>query len=260
MNISMYDSNSISMLFSSMSTTSRNNNNASDLFQNGFTNMLGDYAMIRKGTYGKLLKAYYNLEKENDDDKKTSNKVDKDKGTDRDSSKELAKLKKAGDSLKEATNALSETGLYEKKVITDSEGNVAQDYDRDAIYKKLSSFVSSYNNAVDKAGDSNTSGVLIAGATMTAQTSENSKALAKIGVTVKSDNTLEINKEEFMKSDMEAVKKLFSGYGSYGKNISSKANAMSVAADTASKLTSMYNSNGTSTYKYQTGISISEYI
>ncbi|MCM1561928.1 MAG: hypothetical protein NC123_20720, partial [Butyrivibrio sp.] len=64
MRLSGYDSSSVSMLFSSLG--SKNNSGGSDLLGINYS----DYASIRSGAYGKLLKSYYSLD--SDTSKKTS--------------------------------------------------------------------------------------------------------------------------------------------------------------------------------------------
>ena len=58
--INGYDSNSISALFSSLGTTKTNNTTSNGLM--GIN--LSDYASIKNGSYGKLMKSYYALDDE----------------------------------------------------------------------------------------------------------------------------------------------------------------------------------------------------
>ena len=61
-------------------------------------------------------------------------------------------------------------------------------------------------------------------------TDSKEKALDEIGITINTDNTLSIDKDTFMKADMEKVKGLFSGSGSYGYSVSAKASMIDYQA------------------------------
>ena len=140
--ISYYDSSSISVLFSSF-----NNNNNNRYSNYNFTSdMLGinysDYATLRNGSYGKLLKAYYATE--NSDVSSLVNNST----TSKDSSKTLGLIESDADKLKEAADALLEKGrksVFEKKSVTETDGTVSEKYDVDAIYSAVDKFVKNYN-------------------------------------------------------------------------------------------------------------------
>ena len=93
---SKYNSNvDFSALFSGMSDSSSIGN----------TNMLSDYAAIKNGSYGKLMKAYYAKQ----DAEKLSGKGD--------TSQKLTLMKTSADSLTKSADALNDSSLWEKKKI-----------------------------------------------------------------------------------------------------------------------------------------------
>ena len=93
---SKYNSNvDFSVLFSGTSDSSSVGN----------TNMLSDYAAIKNGSYGKLMKAYYAKQ----DAEKLSGKGD--------TSQRLTLMKTSADSLKKSADALNDSSLWEKKKI-----------------------------------------------------------------------------------------------------------------------------------------------
>ena len=67
--------------------------------------MLSDYAAIKNGSYGKLMKAYYAKQ----DAEKLSGKGD--------TSQKLTLMKTSADSLKKSADALNDSSLWEKKKI-----------------------------------------------------------------------------------------------------------------------------------------------
>ena len=81
----------------------------SDSSSVGNTNMLSDYAAIKNGSYGKLMKAYYAKQ----DAEKLSGKGD--------TSQKLTLMKTSADSLKKSADALNDASLWEKKKIKKKE-------------------------------------------------------------------------------------------------------------------------------------------
>ena len=77
----------------------------SDSSSVGNTNMLSDYAAIKNGSYGKLMKAYYAKQ----DAEKLSGKGD--------TSQKLTLMKTSADYLKKSADALNDASLWEKKKI-----------------------------------------------------------------------------------------------------------------------------------------------
>ena len=77
----------------------------SDSSSVGNTNMLSDYAAIKNGSYGKLMKAYYAKQ----DAEKLSGKGD--------TSQKLTLMKTSAESLKKSADALNDSSLWEKKKI-----------------------------------------------------------------------------------------------------------------------------------------------
>lgn len=248
--ISGYDSASISVLFSSLNHTS---NNSTFAF-GGSSDMLGinysDYASIRNGSYRQLLNAYYK-----------SDASDEIKGalstsTSKDDSKTLARIESAASDLKESAATLMTSGsksVFEKVTTTDDKGVKKTDYDTDAIYKAVSSFVEDYNSLVDAVDKSDTTRILRAGLSMVKNTSANSNMLSKIGITVGSDSKLTVDEEAFKKADMSKVKTLFQGTGSYGYQVQTQAALIESHAKIEAAKANTYASNGMYTYNYSTG-------
>ena len=88
----------------------------------------------------------------------------------------------------------------------------------------------------------------------------NSKQLAKIGITMKNDGTLSLDKDTFMKADMNTVKNLFQGNGSYGYRVSAQSSMINFAADHASTRSSLYTGTAGYTGTYNAGNLFSFYM
>ena len=208
---SKYNSNvDFSVLFSGTSDSSSVGN----------TNMLSDYAAIKNGSYGKLMKAYYAKQ----DAEKLSGKGD--------TSQKLTLMKTSADSLKKSADALNDSSLWGKKKIKKKDEKTGEeieveDYDWDKITKAVKSFVEDYNDVVKEAGESNTKDVLRNASWMTGMTDKTSHLLYKIAL---------------KQADISSLKTVFTGYNSFVSKISQKATGISNAANRAS---ATYTNNGT---------------
>lgn len=201
----------------------------------GGTFSLSDYASIKNGSYGKLLKAYYAKE---DTQKVSSNK---------DSVQKSTMIKSGADALKKSADALMDDSLWEKKKLTKKdettgEESEIEDYDWDKITKAVKAFISDYNDVIEQAGESNSKEVLRNAVWMTGTTEANENVLSKIGITVGKGNKMELDEEELKSSDIGTLKTLFTGHNSFASKVSTKASSISNAAAWSS---GTYKSNGT---------------
>jgi len=227
-------------------------------------NFLSDYASIKNGSYGKLMKAYYNGES-NDNVKKLANHQKTGYET-KEATKDLAKVQSSTDALKESADALLKTGsksVFEEKDITtkgeDGKEVTTKGYDKDAIYSAVSSFVKDYNSAIASANNVSDTSITNRAKSMSGLTTANSKQLEKVGIGMKSDGTLSIDKDSFEKADMSKVKSLFQGNGSYGYQVSAQASMMNYAADHAASKAATYTGSGTYGNAMNTGDIFSSY-
>lgn len=205
------------------------------------SNFLSDYASIKNGSYLKLMKAYYS-ESSNDSVKsiannRTNSSKSANKLTEKES-KEYAKVQTASDALKESADALLATGsksLFNQVDITtkneDGTETTEKGYDVEGIYKAVNEFVKNYNSVINAVEATDSDTVLRRAATMVNETVSNMKSLLSMGITINADNTLSLDKDEFMKADMSKVKTLFNGSGSYAYSVSAQASMINFAAD-----------------------------
>ena len=223
--IGMWDSSSISTLFSGFSS-SRSSNAASSFIANMD---MTTYSGIRSGSYFKLLKSYYG----NNLNSKAQSLVSSSVSTSKDSAKTLASIESE-----------SEQALYK---------NSRKD-DTDATYKKVSAFVSDYNSLINAADDSETKQISRNLESMKSLTDINSKSLAKVGITVDSKSgKLSVDEDTFKKADSTKVDALFKGNGSYAYAVASKASMLEYAAKNEAEKTNTYGANGRYTQAYNSG-------
>ena len=236
-----------SYLFQSM-TTSRGNSL-------GNLNFLSDYASIKNGSYGKLMKAYYAKDAA---DKTASKGKDTETkknsiSTAADSAKTLSEIEKAADTMKESADSLLVKGsksVFRKK---NEKATVSEEYDTDAIYKAVSGFVTDYNDLLSKTSAASSKNLQSKADTLAAVTTANAKLLSKVGITVNSDRSLSLDEEAFKKSDMGTVKNLFGTTGAYGYKVSAQASMIDYTAAKESTKSNTYTANGTYSNVYSAG-------
>lgn len=226
-----------------ISTAANSGNGLNNLFSgmNGNNGMnagtgainLADYASIKNGSYGKLVKSYY---------KKSASSKEKTDSKDSVSDKEEKKVDTVATGLSSAASALADSkSLWEKKKVTDDEGNTTTDYDWDNISSKVKKFVDSYNTTLSKASYSESSVVQSSALSMVKATAAHSNALSSVGVSVNGDGLLSLDADKLKKSSISDLKSLFSGNGSYAYSVGSTASNI---ANAAAKSSAGYNAAG----------------
>ena len=212
------------------------NFNFSSFFNNSKSNGLGsinfsDYALIKSGSYKKLMKSYYAQQKETSTaenskttKKKTENSVD---------TTGLSKMKSEANELKTAAEAVQSEGLWKQK---------NGEYDMDKIVSTVKSFANQYNDVLSQSAKVSSKDVSQQTGYMTSLSKTLSGSLSKVGVEIGADGKMSVDEEILKKSDVKNVKSLFSGSHSYASQVAQKASAIASAALRSS---SMYSSNGT---------------
>lgn len=244
--ISMYDSSSVSTLFSSLGSSK---STGSGMF--GIN--LSEYASIRSGSYGKLMRSYFSMDStkstSKSDDEKNKTIEDLTTSTSKDSTKKLAEIESDAQDLTDSAKALYTRG--NNKVFTkDAEGN----YDTDKIYRAAKSFADDYNSMLDSAGQASTKRIAQSVKSMKNTTVSNESALKELGITV-DDKTgkLSIDEKTFKSADMSKAKSLFHGTGSYAYSVATKAAMTESYAKSEAAKSNTYTKNGTYNYNYNSG-------
>ncbi len=248
--------NDVSFLFSSLGT-----NSGSGM---GNLNFLSDYASIKNGSYGKLLKAYYN--KVGNDNTSTSSAKEESKSdklstsVSEDSAKTLAAIESSAGKVQESADALTSKGdksvFKAKEIKTENEDGtttVTEEYDMDAIYKAVSDFATNYNKLIDNVNKSDSAGVKKAATNMTNITKLYAKSLEKVGITIGDDKKLTVDEEKFKAADISRVKSLFNETPSFAASVSSQASFIDSAASREAAKANTYNQKGSYNNNYLSG-------
>ena len=246
--ISMYDSSSVSTLFSSLGSSK---STGSGLF--GIN--LSEYASIRSGSYGKLMRSYFSMDstkgtsKSDDSTKNTIEDLATTTSTSKDSTKTLAAIESDAKELTDSAKALY-TRSNNKVFTKDSGGS----YDTDKIYKAVKRFADDYNSMLDTAGKSSTNRISHSVSSMKNETSYNEKPLKEIGITVdEKTGKLSVDETTFKSADTEKIKNLFNGTGSYAYSVATKAAMTESYAKSEAAKSNTYTKNGTYNYNYNSG-------
>lgn len=246
--ISMYDSSSVSTLFSSLGSSK---STGSGLF--GIN--LSEYASIRSGSYGKLMRSYFSMDstkgtsKSDDSTKNTIEDLATTTSTSKDSTKTLAAIESDAKELTDSAKALY-TRSNNKVFTKDSGGS----YDTDKIYKAVKRFADDYNSMLDTAGKSSTNRISRSVSSMKNETSYNEKPLKEIGITVdEKTGRLSVGETTFKSADTEKIKNLFNGTGSYAYSVATKAAMTESYAKSEAAKSNTYTKNGTYNYNYNSG-------
>ena len=237
----------INTLFSSLNSSS----------SSGMSSLLSDYSAIRNGSYGKLLRAYYN-NTDNDTVKSVYNQATGKSSTSTaaDSSATIKELQSTTDDLTASGKELYTTGsksVFTKKDVTDEKENTTKEYDTDEIYKKVKSFVDDYNAVLKATEKSSDSKIANSMTSMVNYTKMEANMLGKVGITIGSDSSLSIDEDIFKRSDMSVAKSLFNGTGSYAYTIATKSAMANSYADMEARQANTYNRYGSYGSAYTQG-------
>lgn len=219
----------------------------SQLFQSisgggaGNQNFLSDYASIKSGSYGKLLRAYYGTGSSSSTasaSKKSSSTNILDKILEEKKNPKVSK--QAQEANTNLTNGLSNlknsvSALQNDKTYTDTDNGQSAS---DKVVSAMKNFVTDYNNVVTAAKKSTLAGKTAYVANMMDSTNANSDKLAELGVTINANGTLQLNEGKLKGADVSKVQDLFSTNDimSYGSKITSRLKFASAnTANTANK-------------------------
>lgn len=211
--------------------------NYSYLFQSasggslGNLNFISDYASIKNGSYGKLMKAYYGSSQSSSVSatstsssakSSTSNMLDRileekrNPKVSKDTQEANANLTSGLSNLNTSLSTLRKDSTY-----TDTaNGKSAADKVVDAV----KAYVSDYNDVVSAAKGSTLTSKTAYVANMMSSTAANADKLAEIGITVNSNGTIELDEGTLKKAGVDKVQELFSANNvtSYGSAVASR--------------------------------------
>jgi len=210
-----------STLFSGMNNT-KSKSALSDL------SWLSEYASIKSGSYGKLMKAYYSSDTSEEVSKIASN--NKTSTTVSDEVKAYNKISADADALQSSIKKVQEIG---------------EDKDLDELYSAVNSFVKDYNSLISSAQKADDSNINERVSSIKNYTASNTKTLNELGISVDKDGKLSLDKDTFAAADKSSLDTLFASRGSYAYGISVSAGMAQSTANFEASKESTYTSSGT---------------
>ena len=224
-----------------------NNNQNSGSSIGGFD--FANYAAIKNGSYGKLVKSYYagtnkSVEEEKISSLNAKTNASKTQALKEDANKtEATRIKKDADELRTSVEALDKDDLWNK-----TDGKL----DMNKVTSAVKSFADNYNKVIDQASKVSSKEVSQDVTFMTQMTINFGKVLGRVGINIGEDGKLSVDEDKLKKADEATLKSLFDGNGTYGSQIADKANSIIRDADlssaiyssdatTSSALSSLYN-------------------
>lgn len=237
--------NDCSYLFSSLQSSGSSASSLNALL--GSTTLLSDYASIKNGSYGKLMKAYY---ADPTGESSVSSIVKQSVSTSEDSSQTLKDIQSSTDALKDASDAL---------LSKDSDSVFASD-DMDKIYDAVSTFVKEYNTTIGSLEDVNNSTLQKRAESLMNLPTTNSNLLKKVGITIQGDNTLALDEETFKAASTSTIKNLFHGSGSFAYQVSAQSSLTNYTATQQASKANTYTNNATFGSTYSSGDLFSAYL
>lgn len=216
--------------------------NYSYLFQSasggslGNLNFISDYASIKNGSYGKLMKAYYGGSQSSSSSVSGATASSGEKSSKSRTSNVLERIleeKKNPKVSKEAqeANVKLTTGLSDLKTSLSTLRNDSTYTDTsngksaaDKVVSAVKAYVSDYNNVVSAAKGSTLTNKTAYVANMMSSTAANADKLSEIGISVNSNGTIELDEGMLKKAGTSKVQELFSAKDitSYGSTVASR--------------------------------------
>ncbi|MDE6912890.1 MAG: flagellar filament capping protein FliD [Lachnospiraceae bacterium] len=191
----------------------------------GSSNFLADYASIKNGSYGRLMKSYYGTVKSAASGSKsssTTNVIDKileekkNPKVSKEAQEANAKLTTGLSNLRSTVSALQSDKTYKDT----ADGSSAAD----KVTAGIKEYVANYNDVVQAAKNSTLSNKTAYVSNMMSSTAANADKLAEIGITVDSSGTLRLDEAKLKEAGTSKVQELFSSKDimSYGSVVASR--------------------------------------
>lgn len=230
MGININGNSGLSNLFSSLGGSSGGGS--------GLSNILSDYASIKNGTYGRLMRSYYGTSQSSgiaSSGRKSSSSNIIDKIFEEKRNPKVSKdVQEANSNLISGLSTMksSVAALQNDKTYQDTQnGQTAAD----KVVSAVKAYVSDYNNVVNAAKGSTLSNKTAYVANVMSSTAASADKLAEIGIKINSNGTLELNEAKLKSADISKVQDLFSSKDimSYGSKVASRLKFANVSAGTS---------------------------
>ena len=211
---------------------------------------LSDYASIKNGSYGKLMKQYYAQNPVKGTDATTGTTQTKKAQTTESVAQKIISEKTQAPKAK--TESEKEESAYNK--ITKATGALQDSVtkmqtvdldDEEKAVKAAQEFVKSYNDTMSAAAKVDDKSIASRVTSIEGNTKAYSKSLEKIGITVDAkDGTMKLDEDKFKAADKSSVEGIFAKRSSYAYSLSVSAGMMGSNASYAASKNALYTDTG----------------
>lgn len=200
------------------------------LSSGGSSNFLSDYASIKNGSYGRLMKSYYGSATGSSASSKASGSTKTSKNNVLDKILEERRNPKVSEDVAKANSDLSIGISALKSTVgtlqnTNTYANTQNGQDAtEKVTAAVKAYVSNYNDVVKAAKQSTLSSQTSHVAGMMKSTAANADKLSELGITINNNGTLQLNEGKLKTADITKVQDLFSANDSmsYGSVVMSR--------------------------------------
>ena len=176
---------------------------------------LSDYASIKSGSYGKLMKSYYAAAASDDGSKDSRSSILENLTSVKDKTPEVSSETKAFNKAATAADALQSS--------IKTLGGLKDDAEDSAKYEAVSSFVKNYNSVVDTASVTADKSISNRLDSIRSATAAKEKDLNSLGISIGKDGKLSIDKDTFGAADKSKINDLFADRRSYAAEVNVSA-------------------------------------
>lgn len=214
----------------------------------GNLNFLSDYASIRNGSYGKLMKAYYGTghtsSTSSDGTRRSSYNILEKLEQEKRNPKVSKDVQEANSSLTSGLSSLKNSiaNLQKEDTFTSTDNGQSA---ADKMVSAVKSFVTDYNKVVTAAKGSTLTSQTAYVTNMMSATAANADKLAEIGIKVNAKGTLDLNEGKLKAADISVVQELFSSEDvmSYGSRLASRVQFANTASTSTTDKTTGTNTD-----------------
>lgn len=214
----------------------------------GNLNFLSDYASIRNGSYGKLMKAYYGTghtsSTSSDGTRRSSYNILEKLEQEKRNPKVSKDVQEANSSLTSGLSSLKNSiaTLQKEDTFTSTDNGQSA---ADKVVSAVKSFVTDYNKVVTAAKGSTLTSQTAYVTNMMSATAANADKLAEIGIKVNAKGTLDLNEGKLKAADISVVQELFSSEDimSYGSRLASRVQFANTASTSTTDKTTGTNTD-----------------
>lgn len=143
--------------------------------------------------------------------------------------------------------SLSNSKSFSKALESTASSLMASDFsDKESLGKSVKGFITAYNNLIESSANTENLSILRREVFLTGRTLTYSSQLEKLGITIKKDNTLQLDEAKFEKADLGDFKEILGSRTGFAERVGRQAAVISrIAENQMNSINKTYNRKGT---------------